>query len=97
MSTYFIAQIEVEDLKGYKKYLESASEVFSKYNGKYLAVDDSPMCLEGFWDEKRIVLIEFPNRADFKKWYCSKDYQSILEFRLESAICDSILVEGMQN
>jgi len=95
MSVYFIAQIQINDEKVYQNYLDSAGEVFKKFKGKYLAVDDSPMCLEGFWDKKRIVLIEFPSKEDMKAWYCSEEYQDILKYRLKAAECDSILVNGL--
>lgn len=94
MSVYFIAQIQITDETVYQKYLNSASEVFEKYNGKYLAVDDMPMCLEGFWDEARIALIEFRTKEDFKAWYYSEEYQQILKHRLKGAMCDSILISG---
>lgn len=55
MSVYFIAQIQISDEEVYQKHLDSVHEVFKKFKGKYLAVDDSPMCLEGFWDDARIV------------------------------------------
>ena len=94
MSVYFIVQIQITDEAVYQNYLNSANDIFEKYKGKYLAVDDMPMCLEGFWDEARIVLIEFPSKEDFKAWYCSDEYQGILKYRLKGALCDSILISG---
>lgn len=94
MRVYFIAQIQITKEEEYNKYLDSVNEVFAKYKGKYLAVDDNPICLEGFWDDSRIVLIEFPSKEDFKAWYCSDEYQHILAHRLKGAMCDSILISG---
>ncbi len=94
MSVYFIAQIQISDEAVYQKYLNSASDIFKKYKGKYLAVDDMPICLEGFWDEARIVLIEFPSTEDFNDWYYSDEYQKILKHRLKGAMCNSILISG---
>lgn len=94
MSIYFIAQIQIENEALYREYLDAADEIFKKFKGEYLAVDDSPMCLEGFWDKARIVLIRFPGKADFKAWYCSEEYQQILKHRLKAARCDSIIIEG---
>lgn len=95
MKVYFIAQIQINNNITYQKYLDSAGEIFKKYNGKYLAVDDSPMCLEGFWEEARIVIIEFPSKKEMKAWYCSDEYQIILKHRLKAAECNSILVNGL--
>jgi len=40
MIHYFVAQIRINDLKEYDKYLENVDEVFSRYNVEYLAIDD---------------------------------------------------------
>ncbi len=49
MCHYFIANIKIKDEDEYTKYLNKADEMFSKYNGKYLAVDSKPIILEGNW------------------------------------------------
>ena len=94
MSHYFIANIKINDEDEYKKYLDKADEVFSKYNGKYLAVDNKPMILEGNWKYSRTVLIQFTSLEDFNNWYQSEEYQKILKHRLAAAECDTILIEG---
>jgi uncharacterized protein (DUF1330 family) len=94
MSCYFIANIRIHDEKEYQKYLDKSGEVFRKYNGTYLAVDDSPVCMEGNWDYTRTVLIRFDSKPDYDAWYQSAEYQEILKYRLSAAECDSILVTG---
>jgi uncharacterized protein (DUF1330 family) len=94
MSVYFLAQIKILDNKEYSKYLDECNVIFSKYNGKYLAVDQAPKLLEGSWNYSRIVIIEFPETKDFDLWYNSYEYQNILKYRLSGAICDSILIHG---
>ena len=97
MSLYFIANIKINDLNEYQKYVDEVDEIFSKYNGHYLAIDDNPLVLEGKWKYTRSVIIEFNNKADFENWYNSEDYQRILSYRLRAAQCDTILVEGKIN
>lgn len=94
MSHYFIANIKINDSDEYEKYLNEASEIFSKFNGKYLAVDDKPEILEGKWNYTRTVLIEFNSKDDFEMWYNSDEYQRILKYRLNASECDTILVSG---
>lgn len=94
MSCYFIAQIQISDMDDYQKYLDSSSEVFSKFNGKYLAVDKNPQVLEGNWPYSRIAIIEFENEKELRCWYESSEYQSILQYRLKAAKCDTLLVKG---
>jgi uncharacterized protein (DUF1330 family) len=95
MAYFFIAQIKINDKAGYQNYVSRAGEIFSKYRGKYLAVDNNPEVLEGRWNYTRTVLIRFDSRNDFNDWYHSEEYQEILKYRLKSADCDSLLVEGL--
>ena len=91
MSCYFVANIKIHDNDEYQKYVD---EVFSKYKGKYLAVDDYPEIIEGTWKYTRAVIIEFETESDFNNWYNSKNYQDILKHRLNGADCDTILIKG---
>lgn len=93
MSYYFFANIKIIDNVGYQKYLNEVDEIFSKYNGTYLALDDNPLILEGKWEYTRAVLIEFKNKNDFDDWYNSEDYKRILRHRLLAADSDTILIK----
>jgi uncharacterized protein (DUF1330 family) len=95
MKYYFVAQIRIEDEAGYKKYLDEVDQVFSRYKGKYLAVDEAPLIIEGTWNYSKSVIIKFNSKKDFKNWYYSDDYQTILKFRLNSSKSDSILIKGI--
>lgn len=96
MSVYFIANIKINNAQEYDKYLKDCDEVFAKYNGEYLAVDEKPVILEGEWDYTRAVLIRFPSDADLRCWYESEEYQEILKYRLTSAKCDTLIISGIK-
>ncbi|HPN37939.1 MAG TPA: DUF1330 domain-containing protein [Melioribacteraceae bacterium] len=91
---YFVANIKIEDDFEYNKYLDKVDEIFSKFNGKYLVVEDNPKLMEGNRKYNRVVIIQFENEDDFNKWYFSNEYQNILIHRLKGAECSSILVNG---
>ena len=95
MSSYFVAQIKVHDYQEYEKYLESFDDIFSRYNGEYLAIDESPTLLEGEWNYTKSVIIKFNSKEDFEDWYYSDDYQKILKYRLNASNSDTILLEGI--
>lgn len=95
MSVYFIANIKVNDLAKYQQYLDRCDEVFTKYNGKYLVVDQNPTVLEGEWKYDRIVMIRFPQEADLRRWYDSPEYQEILQYRLDGAECNTLIAHGL--
>lgn len=94
MSCYFLAHIDIHDEEEYQKYLKDVDEVFSKFNGTYLAVDANPTTLEGVWSYSRVVLIRFDSESELRRWYESPEYQLILKHRLKAANCDSIIVHG---
>ncbi|OFY41545.1 MAG: hypothetical protein A2X18_06900 [Bacteroidetes bacterium GWF2_40_14] len=96
MSYYFLAQIRINDDNEYQKYIDSAGNIFKKYKGEYLSVDNAPLLLEGKCDYNRTVLIKFNTMKDFKEWYDSEDYQKILKYRLSAADCDTILIKGIE-
>lgn len=93
---YFFAQIDINDPIEYQKYIDGAGDIFHKYSGQYLAVDNNPVVLEGEWKYSRAVIIQFPSQQEFKNWYYSDEYQDILKFRLSGAKCDTILVSGKE-
>lgn len=95
MSVYFIANIKIHDAQEYEKYLNGCDEVFAKYKGEYLAVDESPVVLEGEWNYTKVVLIRFANDADLRQWYESDEYQQILKHRLSGATCDTVVAHGI--
>ena len=94
MSYYFVTNIKIKDKLEYQKYIDRIDEVFSKFKGNYLAVDDKPKIVEGNWEYSRVVIIEFATEQDFNSWYNSKEYQEILKFRMSASDSDGILVKG---
>ena len=94
MKHYFVANIRIHNKTEYQKYLDKVDAVFEKFSGKYLAVDSSPLLLEGKWSYSKTVIIEFRSKKDFENWYNSDEYQAILKHRLKASECDTILIKG---
>lgn len=95
MSSYFIAQVRINDEDEYQKYLDGCDEIFAKYKGEYLAVDNNPTVLEGEWSYTRMIVIRFPSEDELRRWYQSSEYQNLLQYRLNAAKCDTLLVKGL--
>jgi uncharacterized protein (DUF1330 family) len=94
VSCYFIAQIRIHDREEYRLYEEGFDEIFAKYNGEVIAVDDHPPVLEGAWPYTRAVMIRFPNESEARRWYDSTEYQTLAQHRLQASNADIILVKG---
>jgi uncharacterized protein (DUF1330 family) len=61
MTAYVIVDIEVTDPEGYKEYVKLAPEAVKLYGGKYIARGGNNETLEGNWQAKRLVILEFPS------------------------------------
>jgi uncharacterized protein (DUF1330 family) len=94
MSCYFIANIEIHDRAEYQKYLDGFDEIFAKYHGEVLAVDEEPALLEGAWPYTRVVLIRFADQKEARRWYDSVEYQALVKHRHGVSRADIILAQA---
>ncbi|MFT4635031.1 MAG: hypothetical protein ACI854_002209 [Arenicella sp.] len=96
MSVYIIARFKIHDRSEYDKYSSGFAEVFKKFDGKMLSVDEDPTVLMGDWDDTRSVIIEFPSKKSALAWMTSDDYQAISKHRNAGSTVNSILVKGLE-
>ena len=96
MSVYIIARFKIHDRSEYDKYSAGFSEVFQKFDGNMLSIDEEPTVLAGDWDDTRAVIIEFPSKKSALAWMTSNDYQAIAKHRNAGSTVNSILVEGLE-
>ncbi len=95
MSAYVIVDIEVRDPEKYAQYSAIVSPTVEQYGGKYVVIGGKPETLEGAWQPKRIVILEFPSVEQAKKWWSSEEYRAPKEMRLASTDSKLIIVEGL--
>ena len=96
MSHYIIAQIDIADRAQYANYESGFMEIFAKYAGKLLAVDEQPRLLEGSWPYTRTVLIEFPTAEAALDWYQSEEYQDLAKHRFASSSANITMISGFE-
>ena len=94
MAAYLIADIEVTNPEGFKKYQEAVPATIAKHGGKYLVRGGDVEPKEGDWAPTRMVVLEFPNMATLKKWYNSDDYQKIIADCTDNSKGNMVFVEG---
>jgi len=70
-------------------------DIFQRYEGRLLSVEESPQTLEGAWDYTRTVLIEFPSEAQAKAWYHSDVYQALAQHRYAAADANIVMINGL--
>lgn len=96
MTHYLIAQIDIVDRETYAKYEAGFMEIFAKYNGTMLAVDEAPKLLEGSWPYTRTVLISFPSESQALDWYQSDEYQALAQHRFASSSANVVTIKGLE-
>ena len=95
MTAYVIVDIEVSDPEGYKEYVKLAPEAVKLYGGKYIARGGQNETLEGEWQAKRLVILEFPSVEHAKNWLNSSEYAPARALRHKYAKTNMVVVEGV--
>ena len=77
MPAYFIVDNEVTDPAGFEEYRKQVPATVARYGGKFLVRGGQVQTLEGDWKPKRMVVTEFPNIEQARRWYDSEEYRAL--------------------
>lgn len=94
MPAYVVADIVVNDDKGYEAYKSGVAETVAKFGGRFLVRGGEAKSFEGGWQPQRLVIIEFPDMATLEAWYRSADYAPLLALRLQASDGRLVAVQG---
>src|SRR5271168_2881476 len=81
MAAYLISDVTVRNAEAFQTYRMRAAEAIAKYGGRYLARGGEIQALEGVWNPRNIIIVEFPSLEQARAWYTSPEYSSALEVR----------------
>ena len=95
MPAYIIVEIDIFDPVGYEEYKKQAAATVEKYGGKYIVRGGKTEVLEGEWDPKRIVVLQFESAQRARDWLNCEEYREPRKMRHRTARTNMILVEGM--
>ena len=95
MSAYVIVEIEVVDPVGYEEYKKQAAATVHQHGGKYIVRGGKTEVLEGDWNPKRIVVLQFESMERAKEWLNCEEYREPRKMRHRTAKTNMILVEGV--
>ena len=94
MAAYLIVDIDVQDQEGFARYREAVPPVVAKFGGRYLVKAGTLHPMEGEFELKRLVILEFPSMEAARAFYESPEYAPLLKLRMESAPSKMVLVGG---
>jgi uncharacterized protein (DUF1330 family) len=93
MAAYVIVDIEVTDPETYQKYIEVAPATIEAYGGRYIVRGGAAEKLEGDWDPRRVVVLEFESLERAKAWWASDEYAEPKKLRQSASNANMIVVE----
>ena len=95
MPAYVIVEVEIHDKEQYEDYKKLTPASLLPYQGKFIVRGGATELLEGEWDTKRLVVLEFPDKQLAKQWWSSAEYAPAKALRQRTASTKMILVEGI--
>ncbi len=95
MPAYVLIDADVRDDARYAAYAAEGGRILPELGGRFLARGGAIEVLEGTWRPRRLVVIEFPDRAAARRWYASEEYRAARQLREGAADFRAVLVEGL--
>ncbi len=94
MAAYVIADIDVQDAAAYQEYAALVPGTLEPFGGRFLVRGGDHEVLEGTWQPRRLVVLEFPDAVHARQWYASDAYVAAVAIRHRASAGSVILVEG---
>jgi uncharacterized protein (DUF1330 family) len=91
---YVVVETDIHDVEQYELYKQAAPPAVAAAGGRFIARGGELAVLEGDWQPKRLVLLEFPDLEAAKRFYESPEYQKAKRLREGAAGFNMVAVEG---
>ncbi len=95
MPAYVINDMEITDPERFEEYKRLSPPTVAAYGGRFLARGGEVMALEGAWQPRRLVMLEFPSVDQAQAWLNSPEYAPARTLRQLSANSRMVVIEGM--
>jgi uncharacterized protein (DUF1330 family) len=92
---YIIVETDIHDAEQYELYKQATPAAVSAGGGRFIARGGELAVLEGEWQPKRLVLLEFPDLEAAKRFYDSPEYQEAKRLREGAASFNMVAVQGL--
>ena len=91
---YIVARVDITDREQYQHYLKAAPPIIEQYGGTVIARSEAPISLEGPYENRRIVILQFPSVAKAQEFYHSPEYRKARKLREGAAKGELIVIGG---
>ena len=93
MPAYVVSMMTINDPETYKQYTSRTPPIVKKYGGKFLTRGEEITCVEGQDYDGRMVILEFPSKADVEAWFADPEYQEAMTFRHAASTMKYLLLQ----
>ena len=94
MPAYVINDMEITDPQRFEEYKRLSPPTVAAYGGRFLARGGEVTALEGGWQPRRLVMLEFPSVDQAQAWLNSPEYAPARRLRQRSANSRMVVIEG---
>jgi uncharacterized protein (DUF1330 family) len=93
---YVIADVrDAWDADALAEYRRRNTDAVAGHHGAFVVRGGEHEVLEGEWDTRRLVVIEFPDMTAARAWWESDEYAPLKELRRGASTTNIILVDGV--
>ena len=94
MTAYLVLDLTIHDFAGFRPYIAAIPAFIAKHGGKYIVQGVEPTIMEGDWRPERVVVLEFPARANAEAFLADPDCQDLFAIRHSTTTSRLVLVDG---
>ena len=95
MPAYVINDMDITDPQRFEEYKRLSPPTVAAYGGRFLARGGEVTALEGGWQPRRLVMLEFPSVDQAQAWLNSPEYAPARRLRQLSANSRMVVIEGV--
>jgi uncharacterized protein (DUF1330 family) len=95
MPAYVIVETDIHDPEQYERYKAASPAAVAGGGGRFVVRGGELAVLEGEWQPKRLVVLEFDDLEAAKRFYESEEYQEVKKLRDGAANLNMVAVEGV--
>jgi uncharacterized protein (DUF1330 family) len=95
MPAYVIVETDIHDSEQYEQYKAASPAAVAGGGGRFVVRGGELAVLEGDWEPRRLVVLEFEDLDAVKRWYDSPEYQEAKKLREGAANLRMVAVQGV--
>ena len=95
MPAYLIVETDITDPEQYEQYKAASPGAIAAHGGRFVVRGGETAVLEGDWNPKRLVVVEFDDLEAAKRFYDSPEYRAAMKLREGAASLNMVAVEGI--